>query len=112
MLLDALYGESQKYADFIKRRRNAFFISSYTSSTARGNEGLRQSLISADIPVEQSRTSLPARLPGKVAFLPAMKGTNHNDFVTRAWTEFPIRDVLDRLEQYSRSQPPRQEARN
>lgn len=112
VLLDALYGETQKYAEFIKRRRNAFFVSSYTSSTARGNEGLRQSLIAADIPVETSRTSLPVRLPGKVAFLPAMKGTNHNDFVTRAWTEFPIRDVLDRLEQYSRIQPHRQQARN
>jgi len=111
VLLDALYGETQKYADFIKRRRNAFFISSYTSSTARGNEALRQSLIAADIPVEDSRYALPPRLPGKVAFLPAMKGTNHNDFVTRAWTDMPIRDVLDRLEQYARIPAKRVEAR-
>ncbi len=112
VLLDALYGETQKYADFIKRRRNAFFISSYTSSTARGNEALRQSLIAADIPVEASRTSLPQKLPGRVSFLPAMKGTNHNDYVTRAWVEFPLRDVLDRLDQYSRLPARRLEARN
>lgn len=111
VLLDALYGETQKYAAFIKRRRNAFFISSYTSSTARGNEALRQTLIEADVTVEANRTGLPARLPGKVAFLPAMKGTNHNDFVTRAWTPFPIRDVLDRLEQYARVPEHRLQAR-
>jgi hypothetical protein len=111
VLLDALYGEGQKYADFIQRRRNAFFISSYTSSTQRGNEALRQTLISREVAVEPSRTTLPAKLPGRIAFLPAMKGTNHNDFVTRAWTEFPIRDVLDRLDQYRRIEPRRMEAR-
>jgi hypothetical protein len=112
VLLDALYGESQKYADFIQRRRNAFFVSSYTSSTQRGNEALRQTLLARDIAVEQSRTTLPPKLTGRISFLPAMKGTNHNDFVTRAWTEFPIRDVLDRLDQYRRIEPRRLEARN
>ena len=112
VLLDALYGEGQKYADFIQRRRHAFFISSYTSSTQRGNEALRHELAQRNIAVEASDTTLPRTLNGRVAFLPAMKGTNHNDFVTRAWTSFPIRDVLDRLDQYRRIEPVRQEARN
>lgn len=102
VLLDALYGEIEKYAEFVKRRRNAFFVSSYTSSTARGNESLKSLLSSRSIPIEQSRTELPARLQGRVAFLPAMSGAGHHDFVTRAWTNFPIRDVLDRLPQYAR----------
>ena len=38
LLLDALYGEVDKYADFIARHPNAFFVSAYTSSSARGNE--------------------------------------------------------------------------
>lgn len=102
VLLDALYGETSKYADFIKRRRNAFFISSYTSSTAGGNASLRSILTQRAIPIEQKSTGLPPKLPGRVAFLPAMPGAGHHDFVTRAWTEFPIRDVLDRLPQYAR----------
>ena len=42
VLLDALYGEVDKYADWIARHPNAFFISAYTSSSAKGNEALQQ----------------------------------------------------------------------
>lgn len=99
VLLDALYGEMDKYADFITRRRNAFFVSAYTSSTSRGNEQLRRLLADRDIPVD---TSLPQRLPGRVAFLSTGPGVDHEDFVTHAWTSDPIRDVLDRLREFTR----------
>ena len=46
-------------------------------------------------------TSLPSRLEGTVAFLPTA-GVDHEDFVTRAWTADPIRDVLGRLSGYVR----------
>ena len=103
VLLDALYGETEKYASFIKRRRNAFFISSYTSSTAGGNASLKSLLATRSIPVEESRTGLPRNLQGRVSFLPGLPNAGHHDFVTRAWTEMPIKDVLDRLPQYSRA---------
>jgi hypothetical protein len=109
LLLDALYGEVDKYADFIARHPNAFFISAYTASSARGNESLQQSLALHEHPFA---TSLPPRLEGTVAFL-RTTGAEHADFVTRAWTDDPIRDVLARLGGYTRdparrSRPPAQ----
>ena len=98
LLLDALYGEVGKYADFIASHPNAFFISAYTSSSARGNESLQQYLAEHEHPFT---TSLPPRVEGTVAFL-RTSGVDHEDFVTRAWTDDPIRDVLQRLGGYTR----------
>ncbi|HJU30242.1 MAG TPA: hypothetical protein VJ740_02245, partial [Hyphomicrobiaceae bacterium] len=98
LLLDALYGEVDKYADFIARNPKAFFISAYTSSSARGNETLQQALAERDRPFA---TSLPPRLQGTVAFL-RTTGADHENFVTHAWVDDPIRDVLERLGGYRR----------
>src|SRR5262245_24598426 len=49
LLLDALYGEVDKYASWIGRHPNSFFISAYTSSTARGNEALQSMLADRDV---------------------------------------------------------------
>ena len=98
LLLDALYGEVDKYADFIDRRPNAFFVSAYTSSSARGNESLQQYLAERERPFANS---LPSRLQGTVAFL-RTSGADHESFVTRAWTDDPIRDVLERIGGYTR----------
>jgi hypothetical protein len=98
LLLDALYGEVDKYADFIKRHPNAFFVSAYTSSSAGGNESLQRVLADRDIDFD---TSLPLRLQGKVAFL-RTTGADHESFVTRAWLDDPIRVVLERMGGYAR----------
>jgi hypothetical protein len=98
LLLDALYGEVDKYADFIKQHPSAFFVSAYTSSSAKGNESLQSVLADRDIDFD---TSLPVRLQGKVAFLRAT-GADHESFVTRAWVEDPIRVVLERMGGYAR----------
>ena len=72
---------SHKYADWIARHPNAFFVSAYTSSSARGNEALQQYLLAdRDIPVD---TSLPPRLAGNVAFL-RTSGANHDRLTSRA----------------------------
>src|SRR5581483_8715446 len=103
LLLDALYGEVDKYADFIENHRNAFFVSAYTSSSARGNESLQTVLADRDIPFD---TTLPPRVQGKVAFL-RTSGADHEDFVTHAWVDDPIRVVLERMGGYARD-PARQ----
>jgi hypothetical protein len=100
LMLDAVYGEVYKYADWIERNRNAFFISAYTSSSARGNQELRHLLAEHDIPVADS---LPPRLAANVAFLPT-SGVTHESFVTQAWVDDPIRDVLERISGYTRTQ--------
>ena len=102
LMLDAVYGEVYKYADWIEQHRNAFFVSAYTSSSAKGNEALRSLLSGRDIPQD---TSLPARLDGTVAFL-RTTGANHTDYVTRAWADDPIRDVLERIAGYTRVPAP------
>ena len=108
LLLDALYGEVDKYADFIVRHPAAFFVSAYTSSSARGNEALQHSLAERDLPFG---TSLPPRLQGKIAFL-RTSGAAHEDFVTRAWVDDPIRDVLERLGGYTRDPSKRAQLRS
>ena len=85
LMLDALYGEVHKYADWIARHPNAFFISAYTSSSAKGNEALQSLLADRDI-----ATTLPPRLGDRV---PAHVGANHTDYVTRLGGR-PIRDML------------------
>ena len=37
--------------------------------------------------------------PGSVAFLATRDGINHRDYVTRAWTQHPVRDILDKIAQ-------------
>ena len=108
LLLDALYGEVDKYADFIARHPNAFFVSAYTSSSARGNEALQQHLSERDFPFD---TSLPPRLQGSVAFL-RTSGADHEDFVTRAWVDDPIRVVLERMGGYARDPGKRAQSRH
>lgn len=98
LLLDALYGEVDKYADFIERRPEAFFVSAYTSSSARGNEALQALLAEREI---DYATSLPERLRGRIAFI-RTAGADHEGFVTHAWVDDPIRVVLERIGGYAR----------
>jgi hypothetical protein len=98
LLLDALYGEVDKYAEWIGRHPASFFVSAYTSSSARGNEALQNILAARDVEFDNS---LPPRLKGSVAFLPT-SGVSHESFVTRAWADNPIRDVLERMAGYAR----------
>ena len=56
LMLDALYGEAYKYADWIERHPNAFFVSSYTSSSAAATRRCARSLPNARLP---SRARFP-----------------------------------------------------
>lgn len=95
VLLDALYTGTQKFANWIATNRSAFFVSAYTPHIQRHNTELKELLVEKSIPV--SSELKPSRLPGSVAFLPA-GDVSHRDFVTRAWTDNPITDILDRLD--------------
>jgi hypothetical protein len=97
VLLDALYGEEDKFADWIEREHNrAFFVSAYSKSSHDGNEAMRQRLAQAGVNVQNG---MPERLgPGVVAFVDA-GDVDHNSFVNSAWTSNPLRDVLARVAQ-------------
>lgn len=94
VLLDALYGGIDKFADWIAENRSTFFVSSYTPHTAHHNADLERLLRERSVPYGSELR--PNHLPGMVAFLPA-GDVSHRDFVTHAWADNPIEDILARM---------------
>jgi hypothetical protein len=97
VLMDAIYGHLEKFASWIAKNRQAFFVSSYTEHNRRRDDELARMLREKGISV---RYELDGPLkPGMVALLSTRDGVSHRSFVTRAWTEHPISDVLLRMAQ-------------
>ena len=100
VLFDALYGEVDKFADWIVMDRSRLFVSAYTNSTRPRNTELQRWLNEHNVPFA---TEFSAKMgPGSVAFLAADADTEHRDFVTNAWTPQPLADLLTRLNGYAR----------
>jgi hypothetical protein len=100
MLLDAIYAEEDKFADWIARHRKAFFFSAYSDSSKPGNDNLARLLDARHIAYERSP---PAQLtPGSVTFLAADPETPHEEFVTAAWVTNPVQWLLSRIPGYPR----------
>jgi len=95
VLLDALYGERDKFVRWVEGPgRNAFFVSAYSTSSREGNEAIRAELEADGVPTV---SGLPAALtPGVVAFVDA-GSVDHNDFVTSAFGGTPLRDIISRI---------------
>jgi hypothetical protein len=95
VLLDALYGEPDKFARWIEQERGrAFFVSAYSSSSKAENAALRERLERDGVPTV---SGVPATLDaGVVAFVDS-GDVAHDDFVNFAWTSDPITDVLTRV---------------
>ena len=101
VLLDAVYGQLDKFANWIERNRTGFFISSYTHYTARHDRELMTMLRDKGIGVSED-IERPLK-PGNVVFVETPEGITHRDYVTQAWTRDPIKDVLTRM---AAAQPP------
>lgn len=93
ILMDALYGDEDKFAAwFAARRRQAFLLSAFTESTREENATLEALLAKRRIPVTKG---LPRALaPGTAAFVPCGGLEMHGDFVTRAWQTDPLEKAL------------------
>ena len=96
ILLDALYGEVDKFERWIEQARGgAFFLSAYSGSTHDENAALRAKLQRDGVAVEND---LPNDLsPGVVAFVDS-GDVNHDDFGNHAWTRDPLADALSRVD--------------
>jgi hypothetical protein len=95
VLLDALYGDTDKFASWASGKERGFFVSSYATSTRARNGDLEGVLKAREVPLNKE---LPYKLrAGSVNFISTAPGTDHRNFVNRAWTEQPIRDLLRRL---------------
>jgi len=95
VLLDALYAGIDRFADWIADNRSAFFVSSYTPHTAHHNADLERLL--RERSVSYGSELRRGRLDGMVTFLPA-GDVPHRDFVTHAWADNPIKDILVRMD--------------
>jgi len=95
VLLDAVYGQLDKFAGWIARNRTGFFVSSYTRNTARHDRELMSMLRDKGIAVSED-IARPLR-PGSVVFVETPEGIAHRDYVTSAWTRDPIKDVLTKM---------------
>jgi len=100
VLLDALYGELDKYERFIETNRRAFFVSAYLGSTRARNLELLRTLQDRKVPVTTELGGLVR--PGYVAIVPGGSGDNHTDFANRAWGTNPITELLDRMPEFRR----------
>jgi hypothetical protein len=94
VLLDALYAGIDQFADWIADHRATFFVSSYTPHTAHHNADLEHELNERSVPYSSELRR--NHLQGMVTFLPA-GDVSHRDFVTHAWTDNPIADILLRM---------------
>src|SRR6201994_4044166 len=95
ILLDAIYGELDKFANWIENHRNGFFVSSYTQGTASRNRELMRMLREKGIASSEDMNR-PLR-PGSVLFTETGAGIRHRDYVTQAWTKNPIEEVLVKM---------------
>ncbi|MBR0929662.1 alpha/beta hydrolase [Bradyrhizobium diazoefficiens] len=95
VLLDAVYGEMDKFASWIESHRSGFFVSAYTRGTARRDRELMSTLRQKGISVAEDMDE-PLR-PGSVVFVETADGITHRDYVTRAWTRDPLKDVLVKM---------------
>ncbi|MEK7687476.1 MAG: alpha/beta hydrolase [Pseudomonadota bacterium] len=100
ILMDALYGDEDKFAAwFAARRRQAFLLSAFTESTREENATLEALLAKRRIPVTHG---LPRSLtPGTASFVPCGGLDMHGDFVTRAWQADPLEKALAMIPGYA-----------
>jgi hypothetical protein len=103
ILLDALYGQEDKFARWIARRDpSAFFASVYTDSTRENQQRLRELLRARQIAV---RDGLGSGLgPGIVLFADAGSKDLHADLVTQGWVIDPVKLLLSSVSGYRRPQ--------
>jgi hypothetical protein len=95
VLLDAVYGQLDKFASWIENNPAGFFVSSYTHYTARHDHELMQMLKDKGIAVSETMDA-PLR-PGRVVFIETGEGITHRNYVTQAWTQDPVKDVLVKM---------------
>ncbi|HLG82422.1 MAG TPA: alpha/beta hydrolase [Bradyrhizobium sp.] len=95
VLLDAVYGQLDKFASWIETHRSGFFVSSYTHYTAPHDHELMHMLRAKGIAVSEDMDA-PLR-PGSVVFVETGEGITHRSYVTQAWTRNPIEQVLVKM---------------
>jgi hypothetical protein len=94
-LMDGLYGDTEKFADWIEdHHRQSFFFSAYTGASRKWNLELRERLNAERLAVQ---SGLPSRLAaGRISFEELPDGVDHLSFMTKAWVDNPLQWLLER----------------
>jgi hypothetical protein len=101
IFLDAFYAESDKVAAWLAAQPSVFFVSAYTRFTRDENDALQKLLVAQNM---KFQPSLPPRLTeGSIAFISNGDDIVHNDFVTKAWIDDPVKKLLARVPGFSRT---------
>jgi hypothetical protein len=101
ILLDAPFGEIDKFADWLARRPPAFFVSAFGKAAREENTQLQRLLTERGV---RFQSGLPVNLArGSVAFVAANEEVKHVDFVTEAWVNDPLKVVLRRIAGFARA---------
>jgi hypothetical protein len=95
VLLDAVYGELDKFASWVANNRTGFFVSAYTRYTQRHDQDLMRMLRDKGIAVSQGMDGQLRN--GSVVFVRTPDGVTHRDYVTHAWTDKPLKEVLVKM---------------
>ena len=94
VMLDSIYSGVDQFADWIADHRSTFFVSSYTAGTARHNAELKHLLSDRSVPYSSELRR--GHLQGMVTFMD--EEVPHRDYVTHAWTDNPVEDILTRMD--------------
>jgi hypothetical protein len=101
LLLDALYAEHDKFADWLAQRPNAFFFSAYGKASRSDHAELQRLLVARGVGHQKT---VPARLnPGTIALYDVGDEVVHNDFVTKSWVNDPLAAMLARIPGFART---------
>jgi hypothetical protein len=100
VLFDSLYGEQEKFADWLAKRPAAFFASAYGKSAHDENEAFQRLLKERGLHFHKALPRTLAR--GSVAFIAVDDEIKHEDFMTEAWVKDPLKVILRRIGGFSR----------
>ncbi|MGH6769997.1 MAG: alpha/beta hydrolase [Xanthobacteraceae bacterium] len=100
LLLDALYGDHDKYLDWLATKPQSFFVSTYGPLVKPQNAEFQKQLSERGI---AHTTGFPPHLvAGMNVFLDAGADVKHKDFVTRTWSRDPLKVFLSRVPGFPR----------
>ena len=100
ILLDALFGEHQRFVNWLVNKRNdAFFISAYGPASRAENATMKRMLAQRSLAPRDGRPTVLS--PGSIWFLDA-GNVEHNDFVTKGWVPDPLKVLLSQIPEFRR----------
>ena len=99
VLMDALYGDLEKFAAWITaQHKTTFVFSAYSKASRQWNLQLQSLLNEQGIGFS---SDLPDNLqPTSISFVETPGDIDHDDYLSQAWTKDPLRWVFRRMKQF------------